>query len=92
MLQMPDYFEHLCTDVLCYSSPGAHHFGLSFAQQDVDDPSKIIVGVSKAGLYNVLVTARRKDVCATTMCPQEIEYLPHVSDETDNMPHMPPTT
>ena len=75
VLQMPDWFKHLAQDVLCFTSP-VHHFGLSWAAQDAEDPSKIIVGASKAGLYNVLVTARRKDKCATTRCPQEVEYVP----------------
>ena len=73
-LQMPGWFSHLCADVLCFTSPAGHHFGLSWAAQDEDDPNKITVGVSKDGLYNVLITARRKDKCATT-CPQEVDFV-----------------
>ncbi len=69
VLQMPSWFEHLAQDVLCFSSP-VKHFGLSWAAQDEDDPNKITVGVSKDGLYNVLVTGRRMDKCATTICPE----------------------
>ena len=76
VLQMPSWFEHLCADVLCFTSPAGHHFGLSWGAPAEDDPNRIIVGVSKEGLYNVLVTARRKDKCATTMCPQEVEFTP----------------
>ena len=82
-LQMPDWFAHLCADVLCFTSPAGHHFGLSWAAQDEDDPSKITVGASKSGLYNVLVTARRKDVCATTMCPQAVEFTPTPTAATE---------
>jgi len=81
VLQMPSWFQHLCTDVLCFSSP-VHHFGLTWAAQGEDDPNQITIGASKDGLYNVLVTARRKDKCATTMCPQAVEYVP--VEPTDN--------
>ena len=87
-LQMPGWFQHLCTDVLCFTSPAGHHFGLSWAAQNDDDPGKITVGVSRDGLYNVLVTARRKDMCATQKCPQEVEFTPQLTpaptDETSN--------
>ena len=82
VLQMPSWFQHLCTDVLCFTSPAGHHFGLSWAAQDAEDPNKITVGASKAGLFNVLVSAHRKDKCATTMCPQEIEYTPVSPEKT----------
>ena len=73
---MPDWFQHLAKDVICYSSPAGHHFGLSWAEQDRENPNQIAVGVSKDGIYNVLVTAARADHCAMTMCPQEVEYIP----------------
>ena len=75
VLQMPSWFRHLAQDVLCFTSP-VHHFGLSWAAQDAEDPNIITVGVSKDGLYNILVTGCRKDKCATTMCPQEVEFTP----------------
>jgi hypothetical protein len=71
---MPNYFKYLCTDVVCFTSPASHHFGLSWAQQDPDDLCKITIGVSKGGDYYVLVTAKRNDICATMMCEQEVEY------------------
>ncbi len=45
-------------------------------EQDKLDPSVIHLNVSKGGVYNIMVTADRADVCATTMCPQEVEYVP----------------
>ncbi len=88
VLQMPSWFRHLAQDVMCFTSPAGHHLGLSWAAQDAEDPNKITVGASKAGLYNVLVTARRKDKCATTMCPQDIEYVPAAppKEETQAFP------
>ena len=74
ILTMPSWFEYLCKDVICYSSPAGHHFGLSWAAQDEDEKNRIVVGVSKEGDYNVLITASRKDHCATKVCPQEVEY------------------
>ena len=85
VLQMPSFFKHLCTDVLCFSSP-VHHFGLTWAAQDEDDGNQIIVGASRDGIYNVLVTARRNDECATTMCPQEVEYIPAQPDDSGESP------
>ena len=70
-----DWFKHLAADVLCFASP-VRHFGLCWADQDADDANQIILGTSRAGFYNVMITAKRNDTCATTMCPQEVEYIP----------------
>ncbi len=80
---MPSWFEFLCKDVICYSSPAGHHFGLSWAAQDKDEPNQIVVGASKEGTYNVLITASRNDHCATKVCPQEVEYcvVPEIIEE-----------
>ena len=75
IIQMPDWFKHLATNVLCVASP-VRHFGLCWADLDNNDSNCIILGTSKAGIYNVIVTAKRNDICATTMCPQEVEYKP----------------
>ena len=84
VLIMPDWFQYLAEDVICFTSPSGHHFGLSWASQDPDKPNEIIVGCSKDGKYNVLITARRKDKCAK-MCAQEIEYIPKI-EQTKNDP------
>ena len=63
-----------------------HHFGLTCAAQDEYDGNQIIVGASRDGIYNVLVTARRNDECATTMCPQEVEYIPEPPDDSGDNP------
>ena len=74
-IQMPDYFKHLATNVMCVASP-VRHFGLCWADLDNNDSNCIILGTSRAGIYNVILTAKRNDICATTMCPQEVEYQP----------------
>ena len=73
-IQMPEWFEHLAGEVQCFSCPGGRHFGLSWAEQDAGDQSLIRVGCSKAGLYNVLITATRMDHCALHMCSREVLF------------------
>jgi hypothetical protein len=87
IITMPAWFKHLSTDVLCFASP-VRHFGLCWADQDADDANKVILGTSKAGVYNVMITAKRSDICATTMCPQEVEYIPEKPE--DPPPPFPP--
>jgi len=74
-IEMPEFFKYLASHVMCVASP-VRHFGLCWADLDTDDASKVVLGTSKAGLYTVLVTARRKDHCALHMCPKEIEFVP----------------
>jgi len=74
-IQMPDYFKHLATNVMCVASP-VRHFGLCWADLSSEDSNQITVGTSKAGKYTVIITAKRSDMCATTMCPQVVEYIP----------------
>ena len=74
-IQMPDYFKHLATNVMCVASP-VRHFGLCWADSNSADSNQITLGTSKAGKYTVIITAKRNDMCATTMCPQVVEYIP----------------
>ena len=87
IITMPAWFKHLSTDVLCFASP-VRHFGLCWADRDADDANKVILGTSRAGVYNVMITAKRSDICATTMCPQEVEYIPEKPE--DPPPPFPP--
>ncbi len=75
IISMPSWFKHLTIDVLCFASP-VRHFGLCWADLDSDDANQIILGTSKAGMYNVMITAKRNDHCATQVCPQEVEFTP----------------
>jgi hypothetical protein len=74
ILQMPEFFKHLTSHVMCVASP-VRHFGLCWADLDTEDANRILLGTSRAGLYTVIITARRKDHCAAT-CPQEVEFIP----------------
>jgi hypothetical protein len=74
-LIMPSWFAWLAKNVMVFCNGFKHH-GTSWGEQDELDPCVIHLNVSKGGIYNVLVTADRADMCATTMCPQETEYVP----------------
>jgi len=76
VLEMPSsWFSGLAQDVLCYASP-VRHFGLCWADLDTSVSNKVILGASKAGLYNVLITARRADSYVMSMPPEDllVEY------------------
>jgi hypothetical protein len=75
-VMMPGWFPHLATNVMVFVSP-VKHFGQAWGEQDSIDPSVIQVTVSKGGVYNVMITADRNDMCARE-CPQETEYIPAV--------------
>ena len=74
-LIMPSWFAWLARNVLIFSNGFKHH-GTCWGEQDELDPCVIHLNVSKGGIYNIMVTADRNDVCATTMCPQVVEYIP----------------
>jgi hypothetical protein len=74
---MPSWFAWLAKDVQVFAN-GFRHHGTAWGEQDELDPCVIHLNVSKGGIYNVLVVADRADVCATSMCPQETEYIPAV--------------
>ena len=84
-IEMPDWFKHLVKNVIVFCSP-YKHFGSAWGEYIGDN--NIDVHTSKGGVYNILITADRDDHCASTMCPQEIEYEPveHENDTTDTMP------
>ena len=67
---------------------GYKHIGLAWGEQDSTDSCVIHITVSKGGIYNIMVTADRNDMCATSMCPQEVEYIPE--EPEDSPPPFPP--
>ena len=84
-IAMPSWFKYLCANVQCFASP-VRHFGLCWADLDEDDGNSVILGTSKAGIYNVMITAKRNDRCATMMCPQQIEYTRAQAEATTTPP------
>ena len=74
-LIMPSWFQYLAKNIMVFCNGFKHH-GTAWGEQDELDPCVIHITTSKGGVYNIMVTADRADECATTMCPQEIEYLP----------------
>ena len=71
-ISLPSWYAHLCADTMCFACP-VRHFGSCWA--DLDEDGTVVLQCSKAGRYNVLISARRKDHCATQMCPQDVEYI-----------------
>eukprot|EP00973_Karenia_brevis_P048569 6743249-Karenia_brevis.AAC.1 len=72
---MPDWFQHLAKNVMAFCS-GCKNHGTAWGEQDELDANVIHITTSRGDIYNVMVTADRSDHCATTMCPQEVEYIP----------------
>ena len=67
-------------------SAGVKHHGTAWGEQDALDPCVLHLTVSRGGSYNVMIVADRADTC-TTMCPQEVEYLPTAPKvESQNAP------
>ena len=60
--------------------------GVAWGEQDELDPCVIHITTSRGGVYNIMVTADRNDVCAMTMCPDAVEYTPETPDETNPLP------
>ena len=78
-LIMPSWFAWLAKNIMVFAA-GHRHFGLAWGEQDELDPCVIHITVSKGGVYNICVMADRNDPCATTVCPQLLEYLPEAPD------------
>jgi hypothetical protein len=84
-LTMPDWFGWLAKNVMIFCN-GFKHFGLAWGEQDSIDPCVIHINCSKGGVYNVLICGHRADVCATTMCPGDVEYEPEEPEEEEPFP------
>ena len=75
---MPDWFKYLTKNVIVFITP-FKQFGSGWGEC-IDNTLKI--HTTSIGQWNVLITASRDDKCATTMCPQEVEYTPVVQSES----------
>jgi len=82
-LNMSDWFKQLTTNVIIFCNPD-EHFGMAWGKYINNN---IEIHTNKDGKYNILITCDRNDICATTMCEQEIEYIPTKSvEQTNNLP------
>ena len=59
------------------------HFGQCWGECDEINQCIIHLNVSQKGKYNIIIFADRNDKCATSMCPQEVEYTPVVQPVTN---------
>ena len=72
-IQMPDWFSHLTKDVMVQVTP-YQRFGSAWGECT---GNTIELHATTLGKWHVLITASKNDFCcATTMCPQEVEYIP----------------
>jgi hypothetical protein len=69
-LSLPDWFKHLTKDAMVFVTP-FKHFGNGWGECVMNT---LHIHTTTKGQWNVLVTASRNDMCATQMCPQEVEY------------------
>ena len=83
---MPDWFKHLTKNVIVFVTP-FKHFGSGWGEC-VDNT--LHVHTSTKGHWNVLITASRNDHCATTQCPQEVEYTAVAPIDDKDMAVPPP--
>jgi hypothetical protein len=72
-LTMPAWFQYLTKDVMVFCN-GVGHFGNAYGEVDELDPCVIHITTSRGGLFNVMVTAARKDTAALA-CPSDVEYM-----------------
>ena len=66
-LIMPSWFGWLAKDVMVFCNDFRHH-GTAWGERDELDPCVIHLNVSKGGIYNIMVTADRNDVCVPPQC------------------------
>jgi hypothetical protein len=85
-LIMPDWFAWLAKNVTVFCN-GFRHHGTAWGEQDSLDPCVLHINCSRGGVYNVLICAHRADLCATTMCSPDVEFLPEPpAVSADNFP------
>ena len=73
-LIMPDWFQHEAKNVMIFCDGFKHH-GTSWVEQEELDPNLIHITTPRGGVYNIMVTADRKDACAR-LGPQPVAYIP----------------
>ena len=81
-LTLPAWFKLLAKNALIFASP-FQHFGNAWGKVGEEDGNTIEIHTSRGGAYNVLIVADRADMCATTMCPQEVEFIPKTDAAPD---------
>ena len=83
---MPSWFKFLTKNVIIFCSP-YEHFGNAWGKSN---DNNIEIHTNKDGKYNIMILADRNDKCATTMCPQEVEFIPDdipkTVEQTNNFP------
>jgi len=84
--EMPDWFTHLTKDAIVMATPSGH-FGSAYGDCN---GNTVEIHATTLGKWHVLITASRNDMCATTMCPQDVEYTPSMGEARPEPPPPPP--
>ena len=79
--EMPDWFSHLVKDVMVQATP-YQHFGSAWGGCV---ENTIEIHATTIGKWHVLITAARADHCATSICEQQVEYIPEVPERERNL-------
>jgi hypothetical protein len=78
--EMPDWFSHLVKDVMVQATP-YQHFGSAWGGCF---ENTIEIHATTIGKWHVLITAARNDHCATSVCEQEVEYIPDKPEDGES--------
>ncbi len=78
--QMPPWFKHLVKDVIIQVTP-YQHFGSAWGECT---ENTIELHATTLGKWHVLITAARNDHCATSVCEQEVEYIPDEPEDGES--------
>jgi len=80
-ITMPEWFAPIAKNIQVYCN-GFRHHGTAWGEQDASYLAVIHINCSRGGSYHVMISADRNDKCATSMCPQEVEFEEQIPENT----------
>jgi hypothetical protein len=79
---MDSWFPDLVKDAIVMVTP-YQHFGSAWGEVS---GATVTIHATTLGKWHCLITASRNDICATTMCEQEVEFIPTPPEEGEPLP------